>query len=233
MFSGVFAAWREVRSIFLALATASLLALLRRQGRLFLVASTLLAWLCYFFRDPDRFPPATGLEWILAPADGKVTDVGLVHDPQAFKGSARRISIFLSLFDVHVQRAPFQGTVASIDYQAGGFAPACLRDTHLNEYNLITLSTPYGLIGVKQIAGILARRIVCWLKPGQAVIRGERLGLIKFGSRVDLLLPPSVEVLVSVGEQVYGGQTIIGRWPEVRSELGSAGQAASLPSRTA
>lgn len=220
MFSGVFAAWREVRSIFLALATASLLSLLRRQGKLFLLAAALLGGICYFFRDPDRFPPATGPEWILAPADGKVTDVGLIHDPQIFKGSARRISIFLSLFDVHVQRAPYQGTLASLHYEAGGFAPAFLSDTHRNEYNLMTLSSPYGLIGVKQIAGILARRIVCWPKPGQSVIRGERLGLIKFGSRVELLLPPSVEVLVSVGEQVYGGQTIIGRWPEVRSELG-------------
>ncbi|HMR63393.1 MAG TPA: phosphatidylserine decarboxylase [Anaerolineae bacterium] len=213
MFSGVFAAWREVRSLFLALATASLLALLRRQSKLFLLASSLLAWLCYFFRDPDRFPPATGPEWILAPADGKVTAVELIHEPQIFKGSARRISIFLSLFDVHVQRAPYQGDISAIHYEAGGFAPAFLKDTHLNEYNLITLSTPHGLIGVKQIAGILARRIVCWPSPDQFVIRGERLGLIKFGSRVDLLLPPSVEVLISVGEQVFGGQPIVARWP--------------------
>lgn len=120
----------------------------------------------------------------------------------------------MSLFDVHVQRAPYQGTVKFLHYQPGNFAPAFLSDTHQNEHNLVVLSTPYGAIGVKQIAGILARRIVCWPGVGDELKRGERLGLIKFGSRVDLLLPVNVEVLVSVGDQIYGGQTIVARWPE-------------------
>ncbi|MCB0163219.1 MAG: phosphatidylserine decarboxylase [Anaerolineae bacterium] len=218
MLTGIKPAWREVRSLVLGLGTASLLALSRRQMKIFLLSTGALSWIFYFFRDPNREPPSTSEEWILAPADGKITDIELVHEGEYFRGSVRRISLFLSLFDVHVQRAPYQGTVKFLQYQSGGFAPAFLSDTQQNERNLVVLSTPFGPIGVKQIAGILARRIVCWPTIGDELKRGERFGLIKFGSRVDLLLPANVEVLVSVGDQIYGGQTIVARWPDQTRE---------------
>jgi phosphatidylserine decarboxylase len=212
MFSGVWAAWREVRFIVLALLGSGLLAWLVKQRGLALLCATLLGWVFYFFRDPERTPVSASAEWILAPADGKVTDIELVEEAHFFKGPARRVSVFLSLFDVHVQRSPYQGVVELLHYQPGQFAPAFLKDTHGNEANLIGLATPYGPIGVKQIAGVLARRIVCWPRLGDELARGQRLGLIKFGSRVDLLLPPQTEVLVHIGQQVYGGQTIMARW---------------------
>lgn len=160
MLTGIKPAWREVRSLVIGLATASFLALARRQIKMFLLSFAGLSGIFYFFRDPNREPPSTSEEWILAPADGKITDIELIHEGEYFRSSVRRISLFLSLFDVHVQRAPYQGTVKFLHYQPGNFAPAFLSDTHQNEHNLVVLSTPYGVIGVKQIAGILARRIV-------------------------------------------------------------------------
>ncbi|MCB0212686.1 MAG: phosphatidylserine decarboxylase [Anaerolineae bacterium] len=214
MLSGVIAAWREMRSITLGLATAGVLALLRRQWQLFLLSATALGSIAYFFRDPDREPPSTAGEWILAPADGKITDIELIHEPEYFRRSVRRISLFLSVLDVHVQRAPYQGTVKFLHYQPGDFAPAFLSDTRSNESNLLVMATPHGEVGIKQIAGILARRIICRPALGDELVRGERFGLIKFGSRVDLFLPPNAEILVSVGDQIYGGQTIVARWPQ-------------------
>jgi phosphatidylserine decarboxylase len=221
MATGVTAAWREVKGIVLALAGASLLAWFIKLRGLALLLASLLGWVFFFFRDPDRLPPSSAEEWILAPADGKVTDIELIDEPYFFNGPARRISVFLSIFDVHVQRSPYQGLVELLRYQPGSFAPAFLKDTHTNESNFIGLSTPRGPVAVKQIAGILARRIVCWPQPGDGLARGQRLGLIKFGSRVDLLLPPEVELLVQVGQQLYGGQTIVARWPSAPKDLPS------------
>ena len=214
MVSGIVAAWREVRAIVIALVGASALAFLFRSRGLALFLSTLLAGVFYFFRDPERSPVALSPELILAPADGKVTDIEIIDEPTFFKGPVQRISIFLSLFDVHVQRAPYQAKVEFIHYQPGDFAPAFLKDTHSNEFNFIGFSTSYGPIAIKQIAGILARRIVCWSKPGDILARGERLGLVKFGSRVDLLVSQNAQVFVKIGQQVYGGKTIMGRWTE-------------------
>lgn len=210
--SGIISAWREVRGIVLSLAGFSLLAWLARQRFLALVSTVLLGWVFYFFRDPAREPDSPVAALILAPADGKVTDIELIHEPLFFEGPARRVSVFLSIFDAHVQRAPFQGEVKFLCYRPGSFMPAFFRDTRDNESNMIGLVTPHGRLAVKQIAGILARRIICRVGLGDYVIRGERLGLIKFGSRVDLLLPPEVEVLVEVGQQTYAGQTVVGQW---------------------
>lgn len=212
MTTGIIAAWREVKAIVLALAGFVLMAWLVNRRLLALLSALLLGGVFFFFRDPHREPASTSPEWILAPADGKVTDIEIIHEPHFFKGPALRVSVFLSLFDVHVQRVPYQGRVEFMRYQPGDFAPAFLKDTHLNEYNFIGLSTPYGPVGIKQIAGILARRIVCWVDKGDDLAAGQRLGLIKFGSRVDLLLPPDTEVLVHIGQQVNGGQTLVGRW---------------------
>jgi len=212
MKSGIVAAWQEVRAIVLILISAILFALWLQKRGLALLAAILLGWVCYFFRDPERIPDSTGALDILSPADGRVTAIDQVNEPDFIHGPAWRISIFLSLFDVHVQRSPYTGVVRFLHYQPGDFAPAFLKDTHSNEANLIGLETAHGSLLVKQIAGILARRIICWFGPGDALAAGQRLGLIKFGSRVDLFLPPGVEVLAYVGQQVYGGQTVVARW---------------------
>jgi phosphatidylserine decarboxylase len=210
--SGVFAAWREVPPIILSLISLILLTLLTRKRWLTLLPVVLLSWVFYFFRDPDRIPASTSPEFIIAPADGRVTDVELVDEPYFIQGPARRVSVFMSIFDVHVQHSPYQGEVQFLRYQSGSFTPAFLKNTHSNESNLIGLKTSRGPLAIKQIAGILARRIVCWADIGDELVTGQRLGLIRFGSRVDLLLPPEAVALVGVGQQVYGGQTIIAKW---------------------
>ena len=210
--SGVFAAWREVPAIVLGLIFAVPLAILTRWRWLALLPAVLLGWVFYFFRDPERGPASSAAEFIIAPADGKVTDIELVDEPLYIQGQARRISVFMTIFDVHVQHSPYDGKVQFLHYQPGSFAPAFLEDTNNNESNLIGLETPFGRIAVKQIAGILARRIVCWVEPDDEVEKGQRIGLIRFGSRVDLFLPPEVEVLVTEGQQVAAGQTLMARW---------------------
>lgn len=211
MWSGIRAAWREVKPVVLILGGISVLAWPRWRW-LSMGTGVLLGGIFYFFRDPNRHPPTNAPEWILAPADGVVTHIDRIDEPHYFKGTARRVSIFLSLFDVHVQRAPYQGTVQFLRYESGRFAPAFLKETHTNESNFMGLATPYGPVGVKQIVGILARRIVCRPAIGDSLATGERFGLIKFGSRVDLLLPDNAEILVHPRQKVYGGQTIVARW---------------------
>lgn len=213
MMSGLLAAGREARAMVVALAGLGLAALATRQKWLAWLAWGLLGGGIYFFRDPERALPSSSPEFIFAPADGRITAINMVDEPHFIQGPARRVSIFLSLFDVHVQRVPYRGQVRLLRYQSGNFAPAFLKDTDDNESNLIGLQTARGPLAIKQIAGILARRIVCWVQVGDEVGTGQRLGLIKFGSRVELLLPPEVEVLATVGQQVYGGQTILARWP--------------------
>ncbi len=155
-----------------------------------------------FFRDPDREPPADPAV-VVAPADGRVTAV-----------EGARISIFLSIFDVHVNRAPVAGRVAAVDYRPGRFGNALrARSTAENEQNRITLETPSGPVLVTQIAGLLARRIVFWPRIGDRVERGQRIGMIKFGSRTDLVLPPGAEWLVRIGDHVRGGATPVARLP--------------------
>lgn len=212
MWHGVVVAWREVRAIVLALSGAIILAWWAQKRSLALLGAILLGWIYYFFRDPERVPDSAEAPDILSPADGRVTAIEQVNEPNFIYGPAWRVSIFLSLFDVHVQRSPYAGVVQLLYYQPGDFAPAFLKDTHRNEANLIGLETVHGPLLVKQIAGILARRIVCWFGPGDALAAGQRLGLIKFGSRVDLFLPATAEVVAHVGQQVYGGQTVVARW---------------------
>lgn len=214
MGSGVLAAWREVRAIVLTLLGGTLVALWAKKTGLALLSATLLGWVFYFFRDPERAPALPATDSILAPADGRITAIEQVDEPDFMRGPAWRLTIFLSLFDVHVQRSPCAGVVQLVQYQPGDFVPAFLEEAQRNESNLICLQTASGRLALKQIAGILARRIVCWVEPGDELNSGQRLGLIKFGSRVDLFLPQTVELLAGVGQQVYGGQTIVARWPE-------------------
>ena len=212
MMTGIIAAWREVRAIVLGLAAFGVIAALFKLYRWALLALGLLGGIFYFFRDPDRTASATGIESILSPADGTVISIDQTHEPHFFNGPAQRIIIFLSLFDVHMQRAPYPGTVQLTRYQSGGFLPAFLMNAEANESHLTGFSTAHGPVGVVQIAGLLARRIVFWPNLGDELNRGERLGLIKFGSRVDLLLPANAEILVAVGQKVSGGQTVMARW---------------------
>lgn len=171
----------------------------------------LAAFMAYFFRDPERTIPSERTV-IVSPADGRVTLVGTLSPGDA--DSPTIVSIFLSPLDVHINRSPISGTVLDVTYTKGRFKPATSDSASLvNEQNALTIKGEDGVTVVcKQIAGVLARRIVCWKRPGDRLELGERFGLIKFGSRTDLLMPPEVEVLVSAGERVRGGVTVIGRF---------------------
>lgn len=174
--------------------------------------AALFAILLFFFRDPQRVPPA-GEGICLSPADGRVVEVGPAHEPRFLKGEGLKISIFMSLLNVHVNRVPVDGCVALVEHVPGKFLQAFRPEaSQVNEHNLVGLESRYGPVLVNQIAGILARRIVCWVRPGQNLKAGERLGLIKFGSRVDLFLPPDAEPAVRLGERVRAGVTVVARW---------------------
>jgi phosphatidylserine decarboxylase len=169
----------------------------------------ILAVFClYFFRDPERAVPAGAVA--VSPADGKVVAV------KPLESGGNRVSIFLNVFDVHVNRAPISGKVSSIDYQRGRFLVASKEEaSHSNEQNTLTIDGEAGghptRVTFKQIAGLIARRIVCYKKPGDVVSAGERVGLIKFGSRVDVFLGPEWNVTVHTGEHVAGGSSVLAR----------------------
>jgi len=160
-----------------------------------------------FFRDPERIPPE-GEDLILSPADGRV--VGVRRSGEG----GTQVSIFLSPFDVHVNRAPVKGKVEDVRYQKGSFFAAYKDEASWsNEQNSLSVVDPKGRsLRVVQIAGVLARRIVCYVKRGDGLERGQRLGLIMFGSRVDLFLPPGSKIDVVEGQKVRGGETILGRF---------------------
>ncbi|HYV34717.1 MAG TPA: phosphatidylserine decarboxylase family protein [Gemmataceae bacterium] len=178
------------------------------------VAAALLVWLevVWFFRDPERAIPAD-TQALVSPADGTVTHVEEVDDADFPGGRALRISIFLSIFNVHVNRLPREGRVTGLRYYPGAFLDARHSDcAQRNEQLWIDLQEPSGrLVRVKQISGAIARRIVCWLKLGEEVKKGERLGMIKFGSRTDVLVAASdrPKVLVKVGDKVRGAATVL------------------------
>jgi phosphatidylserine decarboxylase len=166
--------------------------------------------LCFlaFFRDPDRIAPAVAGA-VLAPADGRVMRVVEIDDP--WVGRAVRVSIFLSPLDVHVNRSPVAALVEGVQHAAGRFL-AAYRDeaSELNERCTLALQGEAARVGVKQIAGVLARRIVCRVRQGDKLLAGERYGLIRFGSRTDLVVPQGTEIRVRVGDRVRGGETIMG-----------------------
>jgi phosphatidylserine decarboxylase len=170
-------------------------------------------WCAYFFRDPDRVTPIReGL--IVSPGDGVVQKIVKCVPPRELELGIEeryRISVFLNVFDVHVNRIPIGGSVTSLFYRAGKFFNASLdKASEENEQQLIKITTPDGLtMGLVQIAGLVARRILCDLKPGQSVKTGERFGIIRFGSRVDVYLPHEAYPLVIVGQRAVGGETIL------------------------
>ncbi len=174
----------------------------------------LAAFLVYFFRDPERAIPQ-GERLILAPADGRIVAIKPFPEWKGpFGEPLTRVSIFLSVFDVHVNRAPLRSVVNAVSHSPGRFVAAWGEAASAeNEQTLIHFASPDGDVWVKQIAGLLARRIVCRMKPGQKVAAGDRIGLIRFGSRVDCILPATAELKVRRGQAVKGGSTILGVIP--------------------
>jgi phosphatidylserine decarboxylase len=165
-----------------------------------------------FFRDPKRTPPR-GEGLIVSPADGKVVSIAEVKEESSFPEATTRISIFLSPLDVHINRTPVAGKIEEIKYQRGKFLAAYKQEASArNEQNALRVVDDKGRkFGVVQIAGVLARRIVCRVKAGDALIRGEKFGLIMFGSRTDTYLPGGCRIEVTEGQRVKGGETILGR----------------------
>ena len=173
-----------------------------------IVCGAIAAFMAYFFRDPQRLSP-TEADVVVSPADGRVTRVEKLDDTEQ---SATLVSIFLSPLDVHINRAPIAGEVTNVAYTKGKFLVAMdERASLVNEQNALTIEGEKITVVCKQIAGILARRIICWKRAGERVALGERFGLIKFSSRTDILMPANVEVTVTEGSRVQGGTTVIGR----------------------
>jgi len=166
----------------------------------------------YFFRNPRRITPP-GNNLVLSPADGRVMKVERVYEPYFIKGEALKVSIFLSLFNVHVNRAPFGGQISFRHHIAGKYLAAFKEEASVeNERNLIGLETACGKMLLVQVAGFVARRIVCWINPDDSVGPGTRVGMIKFGSCTELYLPLDVCITVREGEKVIGGETVLGQF---------------------
>lgn len=169
-------------------------------------------WVVAFFRNPDR-PGPRGEELVIAPADGLVVSVIPMDEPSFIGGTATRVSIFMNVFDVHVNRYPASGTVAWREYHPGRFLNAATeKASRENEQSSIGLDTRRGRILVRQIAGLVARRIITDHERGAVVTQGDRMGLIRFGSRVDVFLPAGAEARVREGERTRAGQTVIATW---------------------
>ncbi len=175
---------------------------------LFLISLILLIFTFYFFRDPERVVPL-GDDILLSPADGLITNSSEYKEG---KKSYTKVSIFLSVFNVHIQRLPVSGQITKIDYIEGKFINATLdKASEDNERLRLTLKSGSNVIYITQIAGLIARRIICYLKTNEKVNQGDRYGIIKFGSRVDIEFPNSYNLTVSIGQQCIGGETIIAR----------------------
>lgn len=170
-------------------------------------------WCAYFFRDPPRVCP-TGQDWVLSPADGVVSSIGPAAPPPEIglgEGALTRISVFMNVFNVHVNRSPCDGEVAALAYRPGRFFNASLdKASEFNERQAMRISTARGpALGVVQIAGLIARRIRCDAKVGDSLRAGQRFGLIRFGSRVDVYLPAGVAPLVAVGQTMVAGESVL------------------------
>lgn len=173
---------------------------------LFVASLIILIFTCYFFRDPERVVPL-GDDILISPADGLITNISETKDG---KKKYTKVSIFLSVFNVHIQRIPISGEIVKIDYFEGKFINATLdKASEENERLKLTIKSKANLIHVTQIAGLIARRIICNVKLKDNTNQGDRYGIIKFGSRVDLEFPDNFDLLVSVGQQCIGGETII------------------------
>ena len=186
---------------------------------LFWVGMVLTAWCAYFFRDPARHTPLDD-DLVITPADGRVSSVVRMVPPSELglgSDEMLRISIFMNVFNCHVNRSPMKGTIRRIVYSKGSFLNAELdKASEENERNGMVIETAHGEIGVVQIAGLVARRILCWAKDGEHLEPGERFGLIRFGSRLDVFLPPAARPLVSVGHMAIAGETVIAEFGSLK-----------------
>jgi phosphatidylserine decarboxylase len=200
---------REGYPYIVVLAVPALLLVAFGYWKVAIVFAVLALAMAFFFRDPERQPPADA-NLVVAPADGRVTAVSRMASEQNEPHTL--VSIFLSPLDVHINRAPIAGVIRDVSYLPGKFLMATNKmASAVNEQNALTIEGERITVVCKQIAGILARRVVCWKKKGDRLSLGERFGLIKFSSRTDVILPPQVEVIVQEGARVEGGTTIIGR----------------------
>ena len=192
------------------------LALARRSWSLWLLAIviTILAlWVAYFFRDPER-SGERGTHIVVAPADGKVIMITEVDEPAFVGGKATRLSIFMNVFNVHVNRYPVDGTVEYVHYNSGKFLNAAAEKSSIeNEQSSVGIDTGTHRILVRQIAGLIARRIVTYSQKGQQVKQGDRMGLIRFGSRVDVFLPTNSRLRVQLGALTTAGTTVLAELP--------------------
>jgi phosphatidylserine decarboxylase len=205
---------REGYPRILGLGIASLFLNLLGFAMLGLLLLLLTLFVAFFFRDPERTAPGDD-RFLVSPADGRVVAVEKNLREERFLGAlATRVGIFMSPLDVHVNRVPTSGQVTSVRYQAGKFRPAFATDaSEVNEQNAVTIQDARGRrVLLVQVAGMLARRIVCSLKGGERVRQGDRYGMIMVGSRVDLYCPPEVELRVQVGQHVKAGETVIGEY---------------------
>lgn len=179
---------------------------------LFWIGLILTAWCAYFFRDPVRMTPQDP-DLVISPADGRVSSVQKMVPPADLNLGTEpmlRISVFMNVFNCHVNRAPMAGRITAISYKEGSFLNAELdKASDENERNGLTIQTTHGEIGVVQIAGLVARRILCWAKPLDQIAAGERFGLIRFGSRLDVYLPDTVQARVMVGQIAVAGETVL------------------------
>lgn len=168
-------------------------------------------FVAWFFRNPSRVVPQ-GPGLVVAPGDGKVIAIEEEFEPRFIKDRSIRVTIFLNVFDVHINRIPCEGIVENVQYQPGLFLVASRPDATLrNEQNALMIQTVLGAkVLCVQVAGLIARRIVCWISPGARAVCGERYGLIRFGSRMDTFLPVGTAIKVAVGDRVKGGETILG-----------------------
>jgi phosphatidylserine decarboxylase len=171
-----------------------------------------LLFMIFFFRDPERNIPSDS-NIIVCPADGKIIKIEKMYEHEYLKKDVIKISIFMSPFNVHINRAPFNGIVIGVAHNKGGFFAAYKDDASIKNENIaMIIKTIKGDILVRQVAGFIARRAVCRVKPGDTLKTGDRYGLIKFSSRVDIYLPQNVEISVKINDKVKSGETIIAKW---------------------
>ena len=204
---------REGYPLIFAVGIIALLAFLAGWMPLGIILGLIALAVAAFFRDPERQAPV-GEGLVVSPADGKVVTIAGVKGDPLFLGSATRVSIFLSPLDVHINRTPVEGKIAKITYQPGKFLAAYKEEAaQRNEQNALSIVDSKGRTwGVVQIAGVIARRIICRAKPGDQLARGERFGLIMFGSRTDTYLPEGCRIEVTEGQRVKGGETVLARF---------------------
>lgn len=178
-----------------------------------ILLTILAGWVVWFFRDPERTGPR-GAAYVIAPADGRVILITDVDEPAFMRGRATRVSIFMNVFSVHVNRYPVSGTVAYRHYNPGKFLNAAAEKSSLeNEQASVGIESGGRRVLMRQIAGLIARRIVTYSKPGDAAVQGERMGIIRFGSRVDVFLPVGTPLKVHVGDVTSAGTTVLAEFP--------------------